>query len=159
MQKLVRRFRLTGSVRDRPWFGRPRVTTARHDRYITLTYLCRRFHLATVTARRYGMTDQTVRKRVRSKTDRYGQILPRANLAAQINWCRRHLGFRHADWNTVMFTDGSKFNITNAAGRVRVYRRTGERFVDNVSLGGTDLGVEALWFREALWAVKRRFLS
>lgn len=135
--RLADRFRQTGSVRDRPRSGRPRVTTAREDRYMTLTHLRQRHLPATVTARRYRITAQTVRNRLRARNrpirayrPYYGQILTRAHRAARVNWCRRHLRFTRADWNNVLFTDESRFNLSHGDGRVRVYRRRGERFAD-----------------------------
>ena len=39
IERLRRRFRVTGNVADRPRSGRPRVTTAADDRYIVLQHL------------------------------------------------------------------------------------------------------------------------
>ena len=33
IERLVKRLRETGRMVDRPWSGRPRVTSRRHDRY------------------------------------------------------------------------------------------------------------------------------
>ena len=53
--KLQRRYHQNGSVRDRPRSGRPKVTTARQDRHLTLTHLRHRFKTATSTARELGV--------------------------------------------------------------------------------------------------------
>ncbi|WAR30417.1 TCB2-like protein [Mya arenaria] len=48
--------------------------------------------------------------------------------AARLLWARRHLIWRRADWNQVLFTDESRFTVSHADGRLRVYRHTNERF-------------------------------
>lgn len=168
IRRLAMRFRQTGSVKDRPRSGRPRVTTAREDRYLTLTHLRRRFMPATMMARHYGISAQTVRNRLRSsnrplraRRPYCGQILTRAHRAARVNWCRRHLRFRRADWNAVLFTDESRFNLSHADGRVRVYRRRGERFADACVLqrnrfggGSVMVWVNYGWFEDTPYCRK-----
>ena len=44
------RYHHSGSVRDRPRYGRPNVTTARQDRHLTLMHLRDRFKTAATTA-------------------------------------------------------------------------------------------------------------
>ena len=51
VERLQRRFRVTGNVADRCRSGRPRVTTAADDRYIVLQHLCNRHLTAEVTGR------------------------------------------------------------------------------------------------------------
>ena len=38
--------------------------------------------------------------------------------------------FRRADWDSILFSDESRFNLTHANGGERVYRRRGKRFAD-----------------------------
>ena len=57
------RYQQTGVVHDWQRPGRPRVTTARADCDITLTYL--RQLAAKVTARQYGVSGQTICNRLR----------------------------------------------------------------------------------------------
>lgn len=137
IQRLVTRYQQNGTVRDRPRPGQPRVTTARTDRYITLTHLRQRDLPATVTARRYGVSAQTVRSRlrrnaqpIRARRPYTGQIMTRRHRGARLLWARRHLNWRRAEWNRVLFTDESRFTLSHADGRVRVYRRKNERFAD-----------------------------
>lgn len=139
INRLRRRFQVRGNVHDRPRSGRPRVTTAADDHYITVTHLRNRRLCATVTARRHGISAQTVRNRLRSNPDPirayrpyFGQILTDRHRAARRDWCRRHRRFRRADWRSVLFSDESRFNVSHADGRERVYRRRGrgERYAD-----------------------------
>ncbi|WAQ94934.1 TCB2-like protein [Mya arenaria] len=121
---LVSRYQQTGAVHDRHL----RVTTARADRFITLTHLRQRQLAATVTARQYGVSGQTIRNRlrrnaqpIRARRPYTGQIMTQRHLAARMLWARRHLVWSRAEWIRVLFTDESRF---------RVYRRKNERFAD-----------------------------
>ena len=50
IERLVRCLRETGHLADRPWSGRPRVTSRRQDRTIRLAHLRNRHRNATETA-------------------------------------------------------------------------------------------------------------
>ena len=65
IERLRRRFRVTGNVADRPRRARSRVTTAADDRYIVLQHLRNRRLTAAATRRQYGIHQQTVRNRLR----------------------------------------------------------------------------------------------
>ena len=65
IERLRRRFRVTGNVADRPRSGRPRVSTAVDDRYIVLQHLRNRRLTAAATGRQYGIHPQTIRNRLR----------------------------------------------------------------------------------------------
>ena len=56
ISRLVQRLRATGRLIDRPWSGRPRVTTQRQDRRIRLVHFRNRLRTATETARGYRNT-------------------------------------------------------------------------------------------------------
>ena len=68
---LVQRLRATGRLTDRPWSGRPCVTTQRQDRRICLVHLRNRLRTATETTREvigthgHRMCPRTVRNRLR----------------------------------------------------------------------------------------------
>ena len=127
----------TGTVRDRQRPGRPRATTARTDRFITLTHLRQRFLPATATARHYGLSAQTVCNRlrknnrpIRTRRPFKGQIMTRRHRLNRVQWARRRFIWRRADWNRVLFSNESRFALSHADGRIRVYRRTTERYAD-----------------------------
>ena len=116
----------------------PRLhTTAADDRYIVLQHLRNRRLTAAATGRQYGIHPKTVRNRLRQNVQPirayqlyFGQILTRRHRTARRDWCRRHLHFRRADWDLILFSDECRFNLSHAGGRGRVYRRRGERFAD-----------------------------
>ena len=64
IERLWRRFRVTGNVADIPQSGRPRVTTAADDRYIVLQHLRNRRLIAPATGKQYGIHPQAVRNRL-----------------------------------------------------------------------------------------------
>lgn len=137
IHNLGRRYNQTGDTVDAPRSGRPKATTPRQDRMITLTHLRNRFQPATVTARQFHVSGQTIRNRLRSNRRKIRArrpykrpILLRRHRDARLQWSRRHLRWRRVDWNNVLFSDEARFNLSRADGRIRVYRRTGERYAD-----------------------------
>ena len=136
--RLCLRFQQTGGVADRRRPGRPRVTNPRTDRFITLTYLRRRFQTATSSARQYSISKQTVLRRlrqarqpIRPRMPYVGQVLTAHHRAARLQWTRRHFLWGRQYWAWVLFSDGSRFNLSHHDGRIRVFRRRVERFSDN----------------------------
>ena len=140
INRLWARYNATGSTRDRPRSGRPRITTPAQDRYIRLLHLRDRFKTASSTVNQIPglrrVSSQTIRNRLRQfglrpmRPLRRHILLPR-HLAARLQWCRQHRAWRHAQWRTVLFSDESRFMLRRADGRVRVYRRRNERFSAN----------------------------
>ena len=135
---LKRRFDATGSVADLPRTGRPRVTTHRQDRSILLDHLRNRFQPTTKTAAAtVGLHGQPIsRKTVMRRLQEQGMhcrrpfigptltILNRAN---RLQWARTHIRWTFRQWNRVLFTDESRFCLSVADGRQRIWRRKGER--------------------------------
>lgn len=138
IQQLWAKFRRTGSVADIRRRPKGRITTRRQDRYIIVSHLRDRFTPATRTARvtigthNRHIHAQTVRNRLRAvglraRRPRKGPILTRDHRRARLAWARRHFRFTRADWSNVIFVDESRFTLRGADGRVRAYRRRGER--------------------------------
>ena len=91
---LLTRYRLYGTVNDLRRSGRPRVTTARHNRHIRTSHLRNRFQTAVATAAiTLGRTNnrisaQTVRNRleecgIKCMRPYHGQVLTRRE---RMNW-------------------------------------------------------------------------
>ena len=90
---------------------------------------------AAATGRQYGIHPQTVRHWFRQNFNLlyrpyFGQILIRRHRMPRRDWCRRHLHFRRADWDLILFSDECWFNLSHAEGRETVCCRRGERFAD-----------------------------
>ena len=136
--RLRQRFQQTGRVADRRRPGRLRVTNHRTDRFITLTHLRHRFQTATSSARQYGISKQTVLRRlrqarqlIRPKRPYVGQVLTAPHRAARLQWTQRHFRWGRQQWARVLLSDESRFNLSHHYGRIRVFRRRRERFADN----------------------------
>ena len=106
IERLRRRFRVTGNVVDRLRSGRPCVATAADDHLAARKYRL----TAAATGRQCGIHQQTVRNRLRVnvrpirayRTD-FGRILIRRHRTARRDWCRRHLHFRRAEQDLILF--------------------------------------------------------
>lgn len=137
---LMRRFQETGSVADRPRTGQPRVTDPGMDRHIVLTHLRNRFQPASVTARttegrRGNISERTVRRRLTAanlscRRPYVGPILTRPRREARLQWANQYRRWTLRQWDGVLFSDESRFCVSQADGRIRVWRRPGERYAD-----------------------------
>ena len=56
--------------------------------------------------------------------------MTRRHRRARVQWARCHFIWRRADWNRALFSDESRFALSHAVGRTRVYRLTNERYAD-----------------------------
>jgi len=139
ISNLAKRFEATGSVSDRPRPGRSRVTTPNQDRMIVLQHLRDRFQPATVTAavtpglHNPRISADTVRRRLRSQGLQAqrpvrGPVLGNEQRRNRLGWCRQHLRWTQQRWNGVIFSDESRFCLSIADGRQRIWRRRGERY-------------------------------
>ena len=126
--RLQARHRQTGSVQDRPRSGRPKKTAAREDRYLVTSSRRHRFmscpELASRirAATRTSVSHDTVRNRLRaaSLTARrpyVGIPLSQRHRDARVQWSRQHLQWTRRQWDSVIFTDESRFNVDGADGR------------------------------------------
>lgn len=91
IHNLWRRYNQTGDTVDAPRSGRPKATTPRQDRMITLTHLRNQFQPATVTARQFHVYDKTIRNQLRSSRHKIrarrtykGPILRRSHRDARL---------------------------------------------------------------------------
>nr|KAG5710725.1 hypothetical protein BaRGS_035127 [Batillaria attramentaria] len=50
---------------------------------------------------------------------------------ARLQWAQGHLNWNNVRWQNVLFSDESRFCIDHADGRVRVWKRRGDRYADN----------------------------
>ena len=145
---LQRCLRQTGTTSDRPRSGRLKVTTPWEDRRIRLAHLQNRFLPATVTA-------ITIPRRPvwRWPEDHMWVLLTQRHRQEHLRWARVHLNWRRIRWNTVIFSDESRFRLMHADGRIRVYRRRGERYADACvnQVDGHNRGSVMVWGRICGW--------
>lgn len=138
---LLQKFQRTGRVDDEPRQPRGRVTTPVQDAQIVADHLQNRFKTATCTARTTNGTHvRTVSRQtvlrwlhdqgIRARRPFRGLILTPRHRLQRERWARRHQRMTRAEWANVLFTDESRFNLYHNDGRMRVYRRRGERLND-----------------------------
>ena len=132
-----------------------------------------RFQTASSTARRVvGLRGQvctdTVRRRLRAAGLRarrpyVGPVLTGLHRQRRLQWAAVHRRWTRRQWNAVVFFDESRFTLSRADERVRVWRRLGERYSENCVLqadrfGGGSVMVWAAFSHDHV-AVLRRTLQ
>ena len=119
---LRKRFQQTGGVADCRRPGRLRVTNHRTDRFITLTHLRRRFQTVISSSRQYGISKQTVLRRLRQAQQpiqprrQVGQVLTARYRAAGLQWAQQHFCWGRQQWAWVLFSDEYRFNLSHHDG-------------------------------------------
>lgn len=142
ISRLNHRYLTTGTVKDRPRSGAPRVTTRRQDNWIRQRHLRNRFTTAVSTAaaihgqRRRYISRTTVSRRLKQhgihcRRPYKGQILTRRHRQLRLRWATEKLRVQRQNWTRVVFSDESRFALSFADGRIRVYRRRNERYNRN----------------------------
>ena len=61
----------------------------------------------------------------------WDKCLTARHRAARLKWAQPHFRWGRQQWARVLFSDESRFNLSHHDGRIRVFRRIGERFADN----------------------------
>ncbi|GFW38715.1 transposable element Tcb2 transposase [Trichonephila clavipes] len=102
------------SFTQRPGLGRPRQTSRLEDRHIIRN------------ARVQPTASSAVRRGTGSRS-----LLPMLPLTPthrrlRLKWCRARGNWTSAEWNQVVFSDESRFNLSNDDNRVRLWRSRGE---------------------------------
>ena len=121
--------------------SRGRVTTQVQDNGIRTRHLRNRRLPATRTAavtigsHNRPINAHTVIRRlqergIRARRPYVGPVLTRRHRQARLQWCHAHRRWLVRQWNQVLFSDESRFTLEKADGRVRIYRRVGERYSD-----------------------------
>lgn len=151
---LWKQFQDTGSVERKPGQGRPRATTAREDRQLSL--LARRNRGATAsqlsrdlyaaTGKRVSRVTVSKRLNERGLFARKPAVcipLTSTNRRARFAWCRQHRDWSMEQWATVLFTDESRFSLQPDSRRTFIWREPGTRYlpsnvreIDNYGGGG-----------------------
>ena len=133
------RYVQTGMTTDRPRSRRPRVTSARDDQNIVQCALrqsslnSRRLREQFRAGANINVSEQTIRNRLHARNLRarrpvVRQPLTRQHRIAWRQWALVHRRWTRAEWRMVMFSDKSRYNLDHHDGRIRVWRRPGERY-------------------------------
>lgn len=126
-----------GSLKSKPRSGRPRKTSAIQERAlirqakkrrrISAGELQKEFCTTTGTA----VCEQTIRNRLHAN-GLWGRVCTRkpalrtANMQKRLVWARKHVSRTEDDWNNVVFSDESKFEMFGGRRRQHCWRGVGE---------------------------------
>lgn len=139
VRRAVQRYRETQRYTRRPGSGRPRSTSARDDRFLSLQCLRDRHQTAVELAQRLrdvrgtAVCAQTVRRRLVAtglNAYRPNRVprLTRQHKQRRMEFARMCQNWEERDWRRVLFSDESRFSLRSPDGRHRVWRRQGERY-------------------------------
>ena len=85
----------------------------------------------------YGISNHTVLLRlsqcrvpIQHRMPLVGSVLLTRHQGARLQMSRRRLRWGRRQWMRVIFADESRFNFNRHEGRIRVFRRRGERFAN-----------------------------
>ena len=129
-------------INQRPRTGRPRATTRADDRTFCFRHLRNRFLPATSSTnlpQGRRVSDRTIRRRLcaanpRPRRPYRGPFLTQRHRQERLRWCNARRRWRlNVEWSKTLFSDESRFSLYHSDGRARVYRRTGERYADNMT--------------------------
>ena len=92
-----------------------------------------------------NISERTVRRRLgeanlRSRRPATGPLLSAEHRRNCLTFARDHQYWTHEDWSHVLFTDEPRFCLRGPDGRERVWRRPGERYLDNMISKRTPFG-------------------
>ena len=129
---LRRRFVQTGSTEDLPRSSRPCVTTPAQDHYILNQHLRNCSLTVTATAsvspgtHNPRISAQTVQNclaenNLRARRPYVRTVLTDRHRRDRLQWADRHINWTRQDWRTILFSDESRFALSNIEGRIRVY--------------------------------------
>ena len=135
------RFQEEGNHDRQRGSGRPRITTARDDRFLRTLVLRDRFASTRLHGRYWWLgigqrtSLRTVYRRAIELGFRSRRPLIRIPLGpvhrqARLNWCRARQNWGIDEWGEIVFSDESRFCLDFHDGRIRVRRLPTERFLE-----------------------------
>ncbi|GFT19291.1 transposable element Tcb2 transposase [Trichonephila clavipes] len=132
-------FQTAGTAVRKVSGGRPRMTTARDDRYIILQAKRGRRQSASVIAQPLSTATgrQVSRFTVARRLHKAGLFAHRPERCLplkvdhqnhRLQWCREHKNWITDQWSRVLFTDESRFSTRSDSQRILIWREIGTRF-------------------------------
>lgn len=137
--------------------GRPHKTTIRSDRLLVI--LARRHHLSSarelLQVWRERVCIHTVYRRLRARGLKKFRrpvcpLKTRAQRQIRLRWCMTRVIWRQV-WSRIVFTDESRFKKIGNDGRVMVWRKRGERFIDRNVADRVQGGGGSVHIWGAIW--------
>lgn len=132
-------FQMTGTAVRKVGGGRPRKTTASDDRYIVVQAKRDRNQTAGNIAQQLRTaTGRLVSRFTVARRLHKGGLFARrpercipltaAHRRHRLQWCQEHKDWTSNQWSHVLFTDESRFSLSNDSHRQLIWREVGTRF-------------------------------
>jgi transposase len=158
VRKTLDNFKLSGQVKDKPRIGRPKKFTSRDESFIfksvrknsklSLRNIVTMFHNHAFNKTICAATIKKIldKKGIGSYIAVRKPLLSVMDRIKRRNWAKTRLNWTIDDWNKIIFTDESNFEMINRKGRVFVKRLKNEKYlsrfcVPRVQGGGGSLGI------------------
>ena len=147
----VKKFQVSNSFANKKRSGRPRNTTSTDDRYLVITSKRnRRLTAPEITAhvnlnRDVPISVSTVKRRLQA-AGLHGRIAVRKPLLRAVNkkkrlqWAKIHKDWTTKEWEKVLWSDESKFEIFGSKRRIFVRRSAGEKILDQCVVPSVKFG-------------------
>lgn len=134
VSRIIKRYTERGTTVGPLRSGRPRSTTRREDILITRQCQSNPFLSATKIKAEVGLqiSSRTIQRRLvekglYSRRPAKKPLLTKKQRINRLNFAREHLNWTVQKWNTVLFSDESKFNLIDTDGMCRVRRPVNKR--------------------------------
>lgn len=155
---ILKKYKETGSVQDRPRSGAPRKTSKREDRHL-FNHLRHNPDTSSrdmakniaPTFTKNPISKDTVRRRLKewglkSYVARKKPLLKPEQLAKRLEWAQEHIDWTVEDWKRVAFSDETPLCLFQSYGRKFVWCFPGEQYDDDkvnktVKHGGGKINV------------------
>jgi transposase len=137
--RIIHKQQQWGTTANLPRSGRKRATTVHDDRAIVReAKKNRRVSAAAIQAtmastRGIVVSEQTIRNRIHASgfhgcQPRKKPLISRANRLKRLQFARTFIGKPEHFWNSIIWSDESKFNLCGSDGNCRVWRTPSEAF-------------------------------
>ena len=137
VQSIEEKFKKVGNLENQPGRGRKRKTTARQDRSLIKRFEINPRSSTTAAAKELvesfglSLTSQTIRNRLH-EANLHGRI-PRnkpyispINRKKRLEWAKKYVDKPQEFWDSVIWSDESKFNLFCTDGAVKIWRKSRE---------------------------------
>ncbi|GFW28002.1 HTH_Tnp_Tc3_2 domain-containing protein [Trichonephila clavipes] len=144
------------SVSRRPVPGRPRATTPAEDRFLALSARRRTTTVPQFVADHFQASGRRISATtVRNRLHNAGLYARRPVVRVPLNgrqrrnrlcWAREHVSWTQQQWDSVLFTDESRFTMESDSGRLLIWRNSALDTINPTLLKDTVIEVVESWF-------------
>ena len=129
----LKRFKDTGDVMRGTRSGRPKKTTTAEDEYIANELSNNPFSPVKRLANNMNVHAETVRRRLKKANFKCARpckrpLLTPLHIEQRLAWAHSVERWYQPQWDAVLFSDESRFKVNFADGRIRIWRKKGERY-------------------------------